>query len=171
VEGPDQHGRLRAGTVGATGDVRLLPPGDDRRLPALAELAERGRLVVHRPGRRAVVALPDRYVKGRRPGRAPGVAELSRRGRALAVAAGLGTADVLAAAADTVSFSVLPGRPVHELSADGDWTGMWSAWARSWARFQALDAPDLPAHTAGDEAQALPTWRARPERAGGRRGT
>src|SRR5690606_25107580 len=123
--------RLRSGTVGTTGDVRLLPPGVDRRLPALAGLAGRGRLVVHRPGRRAVVALPDRYVKVLRPGRAPAVAALSRRGSALAVAAGLGAADVLAADADTVSFSVLPGRPVHELSADGHWTGMWSAWARS----------------------------------------
>src|SRR5699024_10555106 len=51
------------------------------------------------------------------------------------------------------------------------WTGMWSAWARSWVRFQALDAPDLPAHTAADEAQVLLTWRERAERAGVLRGT
>ncbi|WP_158288711.1 phosphotransferase [Ornithinimicrobium flavum] len=171
IEGPDQHGRLRAGTVDATGAVRLLPPGTDRRLPALAGPAERGRLVVHRPARRAVVALPDRYLKVLRPGRAPAVAELSRRGRALAGAAGLGAADVLSADDGTVAFSVLPGRPVHELAEERDWPGMWSAWARAWARFQALDAPDLPAHTADDEAQVLLTWRERAERAGVLRGT
>ena len=171
VEGPDQHGRLRAGTVDATGGVRLLEPGVDRRLPALTGLAQQGRLVVHRPGRRAVVALPDRYVKVLRPGRAPAVAELSRRGRALALWAGLGAADVLAADDDTVAFSVLPGRPVHELSGDGDWAGMWSAWARAWARFQASEAPDLSPHTADDEAQVLVTWRERAQRAGVLRGT
>lgn len=174
VEGPDQHGRLRAGRVGTTGTVRLLPAGEDPRLPALSGLAPHGRLVVHRPGRRAVVALPDSFVKVVRPGRAAQVAELSRRGAELAAAAGLGAARVLSADEDTVAFSVLPGRPVHELSEDPGWETVWSLWAQAWVRLQAAGstaATDLPQHAPTDEAGLLHTWRRRALDAGVLTGT
>lgn len=170
VEGRDQHGRLRAGTVTRDGTVTLLPHGVDRRLPALADLLappDDGRLVVHRAGRRAVVRHADGYTKVVRPGRAAGVAAASRTGRALAARAGLAAPAVLHEDDSTVTCDVLPGRPVHELSQEPGWAPVWDAWATAWTRLQDLDATEgLAAHTDEDEAQVLRTWAARAGGAG-----
>ncbi|RIK16136.1 MAG: hypothetical protein DCC50_05995, partial [Acidobacteria bacterium] len=173
VEGRDQHGRLRAGTVARDGAARLLPHGVDRRLPALAALVERargeedGRLVVHRAGRRAVVRHAGGYTKVVRPGRAASVAAASRTGGELASRAGLAAPEVLHEDDSTVTCDVLPGRPVHELSGEPGWAGVWQVWAESWTRLQGLDARSgLSPHTDDDEAQVLRTWAARAAGAG-----
>ena len=191
VEGPDGEGRLRAATLDPGGTVRLLPPGEDTKLPALADVAARGRLVVHRAGRRAVVELTDRYAKVVRPGRAAGLAEASETGRRLVEAAGLAAPSVLRHDDSVVELSVLPGRAVHQLHADPAWPQIWRAWADSWVQLQSqrgeLPAADgeLPAadgelpgadgelpgagrgtarlarHTGADEAQVLRRWASR----------
>ena len=164
VEGPDEQGRLRAATVDRGGKSTLLPSGEDPRLPALTEVARRGRLVVHRAGRRAVVALPDRYAKVLRPGRAADVARASETGRDLVGAAGLAAPSVLGHDDSVVELSVLPGRPVHELADDPAWAQIWQAWGSAWTRLQGLDGErttGLARHTAADEAQVLRMWAAR----------
>lgn len=171
VEGPDRQGRLRAGTVDRAGRVILHPPGQDRRLPALREVAPLGRLVVHRSGRRAVVALPDRYVKVVRPGRAPAVARAAEQGRAIAVAAGLDAPAVLQFDAGQVALAVVPGRPVHDLSEDPAWDQIWSTWAQAWALLQAQRTDELAPHTCQDEAEVLRAWARRAEVAGVLHGT
>lgn len=174
VEGPDGQGRLRAGTVRVDGRVRLLPPGEDPKLPGLAEVARQGRLVVHRAGRRAVVALPDRYAKVVRPGRAGDVAAASESGARLVQAAGLAAPTVLGHDESLVELSVLPGRPVHLLHDDPSWPQVWQQWAAAWTAVQRLGgaaSDELARHTPADEARVLRQWAARAEASGVLRGT
>lgn len=176
VEGRDQQGRLRAGTVrpgpvaGGAPEVRLLPPGADRRLPALAALVDAGGdLVVHRAGRRAVVRQDGGYTKVLRPGRAAAVAEASRAGLRLAGSAGLAAPAVLDADDSTVTSAVLPGRPVHELADDAAWDRVWATWATAWTRLQDLGdgaAEGLAPHTDEDEARVVRGWAERAGAAG-----
>lgn len=171
VEGHDGAGLLRAGTLGVDGALRLLPHGEDRRLPALADVARTGSLLVHRPGRRAVVHGPDGYTKVVRPGRAAGVAATSRSGAVLVEQVGLRTAPVLEVTDDTVRFEALPGTPVQRLSGDADWSLIWQTWATAWAGLQLVELGDLPVHGAADEARVLHTWRDRAQAAGVLAGT
>lgn len=161
VEGHDDAGLLRAGTLRTDGVLDLLPHGEDPRLPALAAVARGGSLLVHRAGRRAVVHRPDGYVKVVRPGRGPAVAQASRTGAGLVEQTGLLAAAVLEEGEDTVRFAALPGTPVQRLSADAAWPTLWDGWAQAWSRLQQLEAPDLPAHTAVAESAVLLTWRDR----------
>lgn len=159
IEGRDQQGRLRAGTWDGE-RARLLPPGRDPALPALAEEAAAGELIVHRAGRRAVVRRPDGYVKILRPGKAPGVAVAGETGHAFATSAGLAAPQVLAATADTLHLTTLAGRPLHDLAGAAGWSHAWQQWAQAWIRLQALptDGRGLGLHTDLDEAHVLRTW-------------
>ncbi|WP_165979629.1 phosphotransferase [Kocuria rosea] len=168
LELEDGHGRIRAGEAapgaGRPWAVRVLPHGEDPRLPGLAAAAAAGgRVVVHRHRRRAVVGTPDRFVKFLARGRAARVAELSDRLHGLGTAAGFAVPAVLARAEDRVEFSVLPGRSLHELGAAGQndaYRAAWAEWARCWPAL-ATAAPGtepLPAHTAEDEARTLARW-------------
>lgn len=62
------------------GTVEIADPTTDRRLPALAETLEAGRLIAYRPGRRAVVAATDgsRFNKVVRAGRTERIAHAHR---------------------------------------------------------------------------------------------
>ncbi|MEX5306426.1 phosphotransferase [Kocuria sp. CPCC 205258] len=173
LELEDEHGRVRAGEAapgaGRPWAVRVLPHGEDPRLPGLAAAAAAGgRVVVHRHRRRAVVGTPDRFVKFLVRGRAARVAELSDRLHGLGTAAGFAVPAVLARAEDRVEFSVLPGRSLHELGAAGRndaYRAAWAEWARCWPAL-ATAAPGtepLPAHTAEDEARTLARWAGRLE--------
>ena len=173
LELEDEHGRVRAGEAapgaGRPWAVRVLPHGEDPRLPGLAAAAAAGgRVVVHRHRRRAVVGTPDRFVKFLARGRAARVAELSDRLHGLGTAAGFAVPAVLARAEDRVEFSVLPGRSLHELGAAGRndaYRAAWAEWARCWPAL-ATAAPGtepLPAHTAEDEARTLARWAGRLE--------
>ncbi|MEX5258659.1 phosphotransferase [Kocuria sp. CPCC 205263] len=168
LELEDEHGRVRAGEAapgaGRPWAVRVLPHGEDPRLPGLAAAAAAGgRVVVHRHRRRAVVGTPDRFVKFLARGRAVRVAELSDRLHGLGTATGFAVPAVLTRAEDRVEFSVLPGRSLHELGAAGRndaYRAAWTEWARCWPAL-ATAAPGtepLPAHTAEDEARTLARW-------------
>lgn len=170
LEGRDGRGRVRAGCLGPDGTRELLPYAQDRRLPGLSAAAVDGELIVHRAGRRAVVRRAEDYVKVLRPGRALGVADASRRGAALASAAGLSAPEVLGADEHAITFSVVPGRPVHELSGQPEWELLWQGWTRAWTRLQDLGgheaAGGLASHTAGDEARVMGEWVARARQTG-----
>ncbi|GAB2616932.1 aminoglycoside phosphotransferase family protein [Kocuria himachalensis] len=167
LELEDEHGRVRAGEAtpgpGRSWTVRVLPHGEDPRLPGLGAAVEAGgRVVVHRHRRRAVVGTPDRFVKFLARGRAPRVAERSDRLHGLGAAAGFAVPAVLARAEDRVEFSVLPGRSLHELGAAGQadaYRAAWEQWARCWpALATAVPGVELPEHAAEDEARTLARW-------------
>ncbi|MEX5269322.1 phosphotransferase [Kocuria sabuli] len=168
LELEDVRGRVRAGEAvldeGPRWSVRVLPYGEDPRLPGLAAaVAGGGRVVVHRHRRRAVVQTPDRFVKFLARGRAAQVAELSDGLHGLGTAAGFAVPAVLGRAEDRVEFSVLPGRSLHELGAAGradDYRAAWAQWARRWPALATAVPEDgaLPEHTAEDEARTLARW-------------
>lgn len=174
VEGRDGAGRLRAarlqlrrsGDRWAVAESRVVPPGGDPRLPDLAHAAVGGTLVVHRYGRRAVVARDDSYVKVVRPGQGPAVAQAARHGRALALAAGFDAPTVEDVGDGQVTFGVLPGQSLHEFGArltTTEWSRWWGRWATAWPVLARPDARDmgaqhLPRHSARDEAAVLRRW-------------
>lgn len=171
VEGRDAQGVLRAGRLDTAGAATVLPAGSDPRLPALERVAARGELVVHRAGKRAVVAIPDRnqpeeYVKVVRPGQAGALARAAEHGATVAAAVGLAAPQVIRHDDDTLTMTVLAGRPVHELSGQPGWEGLWRQWAQAWQALQAADPADLletalPVHGANAEAGVLRTWQRR----------
>ncbi|MFF0902606.1 UNVERIFIED_CONTAM: phosphotransferase [Kocuria sp. CPCC 205316] len=167
LELEDEHGRVRAGEAtpgpGRPWTVRVLPHGEDPRLPGLAAaVAAGGRVVVHRHRRRAVVGTPDRFVKFLARAQAPRVAERSDRLHGLGTAAGFAVPAVLSRAEDRVEFSVLRGRSLHELGAAGQtdaYRAAWEEWARCWpALATAVPGAELPEHAAEDEARTLARW-------------
>lgn len=143
VEAVTFAGEIRAGFLGAAG-VTILAPGEDPKLPGLAQLlAGSGentvpfaddrppRLISHRPGKRAVISLPDgTFAKCVRPGRAEDV--VAGQARAEAFNAGFTLPRVIGADDSTVVLSRVPGVELH------DPTGFGGDWQRAWA--QALDA-------------------------------
>ncbi|NHU84710.1 phosphotransferase [Kocuria sp. JC486] len=169
----DSAGRIRAASARADNGRaeltwRVQPFGVDPRLPGLEALADTGRLVVHRSGRRAVVELANSYVKLLPEGRAEAVARPSEELHRMGSAAGFPVPRVLSVAPDRVEFSVLPGRSLHELGLRGQ-DSAYRAGIRSWARRWpdlvrgGADCPTLPQFTAQDEASVLADWVARLE--------
>lgn len=172
AEGPDRAGRTRAielRLVPAEGlgwtiqRTRVAPYGMDPKLPDLAEKAAGGTVVVHRYGKRAVVRLPDRYVKVVRPGEGPAMAAAARQGLLIAERAGFGAPQVLDADRGAATFSVLPGRSLHELGGvvtHGRWRRWWEIWAEKWTGLArgTGEVGELPEHTAHDEVVNLRRW-------------
>ncbi|MFW5469278.1 phosphotransferase family protein [Knoellia sp. CPCC 206435] len=174
VEGRDGAGRLRAGrldlrrsgTGWAVTGSRVPPPGEDSRLPGLAEAAAAGTLVVHRHGRRAVVRLDTTYVKLVRPGVGEVVARAATHGRALARAAGFDAPTVEEVGDAQVTFGALPGPSLHELGArvpTGEWARWWGLWAAAWPALAQpaavhAGAASLPRHSPADEAAVVRRW-------------
>ncbi|WP_137825804.1 aminoglycoside phosphotransferase family protein [Brevibacterium sp. 2SA] len=150
-----------------TAVATLLPAGADPDLPGLARLLDgpgtRGnRLVSHRPGRRAVVALADgTFAKCVRRGKAAAI--LAGQDRALAFAAGFILPRVLDADDATVLLARVPGVELHEPRALGThWERAWTDCLGAWDRADAQALPDsMPTHTAEDEAGVLEDWRER----------
>ncbi|GMA27950.1 aminoglycoside phosphotransferase family protein [Arenivirga flava] len=148
----------RAGRM-VGGAVELGPLGADRRLPALAEAARSGTVLVHRLGRRAVVREHDggAYRKIVRAGRA---AELAASSAPEGWPAAFTLAAVLEADEQSVRFAALPGRTLRTIgAAEGDeWIAAWRALAEAWA-----DVPGAPAsigaeHGPEREAAVLLAW-------------
>ncbi|MCU1555705.1 MAG: hypothetical protein JWM13_3191, partial [Arthrobacter sp.] len=108
---------VRAAHLGS-GQLELLPSGGDPRLHALAQVARKGEVVVHRANLRAVVRTGDRYSKIFRSSRS--VDSMARHARTVEL---LGSEDFLAP--EIVSFtpgcltlSGIPGRSLYELGHD-----------------------------------------------------
>ena len=162
-----QSPHVRGGRISAADGAVLAPVGSDRGLPELAGLAATGTVVVHRPGRRAVVRTHDgsRYIKVVRPGRAESI--LNAAGRADAFARGLGVAEILDRTPDSVHFAALPGRTLHDLGSDvtvgaAAWTGLWDHWATAWTTVIGQTAAHMiapeRAHPAHAEIDVVHTW-------------
>lgn len=160
-------GAVRGGYADADGRITLLAPDDDARLPALGAVVRAGRLVAHRPGRRAVVRLASErgFAKVAPPGRARRIVDAHGAGRAFS--AGFRVPRVLAHGfepSSVVRFDTLSGRSLGELGGDDtlpetEWVRAWGEWSEAWLATMAAASPGtLPAHGAGEESEIVRTW-------------
>ena len=146
-------GRMRGGAV------ELAPLGEDRRLPALAEAARSGTVLVHRLGRRAVVRERDcgAFRKIVRPGRANSIAEASAPA---GWPAGFALARVLDADGQSVRFAALPGRTLRALGEEEGpaWIAAWHDFAGAWAAVPTATTSIAVEHGPEREAAVLLAW-------------
>lgn len=151
------------GTVGA-GSLVLQPGGVDHRLPALAELLGRPghQMLVHRPGRRAVVrrrTSATTYLKIVRPGRLGPLATTAQRLSEVVDPIAVGVPEVIAVDDErgVLELSELLGPSLHTLPADDRWS---SAWESTGTALRALhgSAPVTAHHSAADEADTTARW-------------
>jgi len=118
----EHAGRVRGATSLPSFGVLVHPRGQDRKLPALQGLLEQeAELVVHRPGRRAVLRRERdgvvEYVKLVRPGRVSPMVT-AHRGLEAALAGVCTVPDVRAAQDDegVAVLSAVPGTSLHDLA-------------------------------------------------------
>lgn len=163
MEGRDADGRVRAGDLRRTDSgwaLRLLPYGEDPRLPDLARYRRPDTTVlVHRSGRRAVLRTPHDYVKVVRPGAGPDVLRAARDGARFAATLGW-LAPHARTDGDAVRLTPVPGTPLRDVgSAPGaDWKRAWARFAETWR--SVLDAEPTTAlpHDAEAEARVVSRW-------------
>jgi hypothetical protein len=129
--------RLRAG------QLKLLPDGSDRLLPALEQVAPQGEVVVHRARMRAVVRSGDRYFKVFRLEYSAEAAARHTRMSALLGAEDFLTPELVSYAPGCLTLSGLPGRSLFELGQDprvceGTFESAWRQWSAGWVRQQVL---------------------------------
>ncbi|TFD67053.1 phosphotransferase [Cryobacterium sp. Hb1] len=176
---PDRHSgatfEARAGHDGQVRGGRWTPSsgavlgrfGHDDQLPDLAATARSGWIVVHRPGRRAVVRSADgsNYAKVFRPGRAAAAVAAMQNVEGLASA--FLQPRIVAVTRDVVTCTTVPGRSLHDLGADPaaglEWGRAWHAWRGAWVDSigSAPADPSLPAHDAFAEAAIVRSWAAK----------
>ena len=159
--------------------VTVLDADRDPKLPGLAGLLEDGgRLVSHRPGKRAVVRLRDgSFAKCVRDGKASDV--IAGQCRAVGFLPDFALPQVLTSDSSTVVLSVVPGVELHDPAELGEeWSRAWAESLDAWAQAKAhptntgpaaaptaTAAPKLstamPFHGAADEVKVLHLWRER----------
>jgi len=154
---------VRGGHLLSDGTIRLLAPHDDAKLPALGALARRGRVISHRPGKRAVVRLDETFAKAVRSGRGGSVADAHHRAAAV-LSRGFAVPEIASGTSDAVELTAIPGRTLHEFGADpatsrDAWLAAWRAWRTAWVEtIPSGDGEGLAFHDAGDEARILREW-------------
>lgn len=175
VEGRDDAGRLRAGRVWMVGpdeaegvwqaqEIKVLPSGVDHKLPDLQGWSVDGDVVVHRFGKRAVVATDEGYVKVVRPEAARRVVAQAGQGYLVAQGAGFDAPRVTGLGSGWVQCSTLPGESWHDWgmqSPDQDlWARSWRAWARRWPLLVTQDAEvaGIQEHAGPQEQANLSRW-------------
>lgn len=127
---------LRGGWWSA-GQLRLLPHGSDPKLSDLAGAADRGVVVSHRPGKRAVLRSHSgqHYVKVVKGGRASGI--LDGIARAADFSGPFRTPEVVESTTSTVTFAALEGQSMHEAQRftaeqwETAWTQIFDAWLQA----------------------------------------
>ncbi|WP_427005952.1 phosphotransferase [Pseudarthrobacter sp. H2] len=141
VLAPDPPG-VRAGHL-RDGALELLPDGGDRFLPALAQAAPLGEVVVHRAHMRAVVKAGDRYLKIFRPRQSAEAAARHTRMNALLGAEDFLTPEVVSFSPGCLILASLPGTSLFELgqdlaASDVVFERAWQKWSQGWVRQQSL---------------------------------
>lgn len=148
--------------------LELLPDGRDGRLPALAQAASLGEVVVHRAHKRAVVRASDRYLKIFRPNHSDeGAARHARMNEVLGAEDFL-TPEIVSYSPGCLTLTGLPGRSLFELGNDPTaseavFEKAWQKWSQGWVRQQSrarslrqcLALETLPARTAAVELENL----------------
>lgn len=142
-------GRIRAGSIDATGGVRIAPYGEDPVLTGLTSATYSGKLLVHRYKRRAVIRHGALFTKLLPPGKSAKVAASHRLVSALAARTGLVVPDVVAQESGGVTISAVPGISLHELGSavqtlpdrrsqsQEDWLSAWTLFSLRWPLFAA----------------------------------
>lgn len=138
----------------------LQADGADRKLPHLAEAARRGDLLVHRPGKRAVLRTArGTYRKLTRPGRARALVDWH-----VALHDALdGVAEVpsvLTHGDAELELAAVPGvaPPEAQHHAEALWASWWRRVGTCLAALRTVTTPTLPAHTASDELAVVLRW-------------
>ncbi|MGO0602997.1 MAG: phosphotransferase [Brevibacterium sp.] len=163
---------IRVGYLDERG-VTVLDADRDPKLPGLARLlADGGRLVSHRPGKRAVVRLRDgSFAKCVRDGKASAV--IAGQRRAAGFLPGFALPQVLSSDSSTVVLSVVPGVELHDPARLGaEWSRAWAESLDAWAQAEphptgtvttaATRLPTaMPFHGTADEVEVLHLWRER----------
>ncbi|MGM0697939.1 MAG: phosphotransferase [Actinomycetota bacterium] len=163
---------IRVGYLDERG-VTVLDADRDPKLPGLTRLlADGGRLVSHRPGRRAVVRLRDgSFAKCVRDGKASGV--IAGQRRAVGFIPGFALPQVLSSDSSTIVLSVVPGVELHDPARLGaEWSRAWAESLDAWAQAESHPtntvtaaatelATAMPFHGAADEVEVLRAWRER----------
>ncbi|WP_300343770.1 hypothetical protein [Nesterenkonia sp.] len=162
VELEQEDGTIRAGWWSRS-QLQLLQPGQDPKLRTLADWADQGTVISHRPGKRAVVRLdpPTRYVKVVRRGKASGITD--GIARAAAFQGPFRTPEVLESTDSTVTFSAVEGRSLHhaEEFTHQEWTQAWCAVTEAWrtgASAEPQRGTKALVHRAEAEAGVLRHW-------------
>ncbi|MCT1605788.1 aminoglycoside phosphotransferase family protein [Nesterenkonia massiliensis] len=148
--------------------LQLLTYGQDPQLKTLWKWAQRGRVVSHRPAKRAVVHLAEdnSYVKVVKGGKASGI--LDGIQRAAAFSGPFVTPEVLHHSDSEVILSSVNGVGLHDAAAlpetlwDTAWRDVLQAWHEAVTRSEsagiARTRQSIPVHSAADEATVLVSW-------------
>lgn len=136
----------RAGVRAAhlrAGQLELLPRGRDPRLHALAQVARKGEVVVHRANMRAVVRTGDRYAKIFRAGRSADSMARHAATVELLGSAGFLAPEIVSFTPGCLTLTGLPGRSLFDLGndiavSDAWFEAAWRKWSEGWVRQQAL---------------------------------
>lgn len=167
LEAVTAEGEIRAGFLGEAG-VTMLAPWEDPKLPGIARLltgeedSGGSRLISHRPGKRAVIRLPDgTFAKCVRRGRANAI--ITGQTRAEGFRAGFTLPHVISADDSTVVLGRVPGVELHDPSGLGhDWRRAWAQALDAWALAgSAPDSVTMPLHSPESEVHVLEDWRDR----------
>lgn len=150
----DGDGRLRAGEITALGEVHLADYATDPKIPDLTPGLD-AKLVVHRLHRRAVLLGSDRAIKLTRPKRAKAIALASQRLGELCQQSGFAAASVLDHSDSRVDFSLVAGKTLYDLAAEG--LPGWEYFAQAWPDL-IVRLARLPEHSASGEASVLQQW-------------
>jgi hypothetical protein len=139
------------------GALELLPDGGDRFLPALAQAAPLGEVVVHRAHKRAVVKAGDRYLKIFRPRQSAEAAARHALMNALVGAEDFLTPEVVSCSLGCLILARLPGTSLFDLGQDPTASDVvferaWRKWSLGWVRQQSLAR--VPAYRPALEALA-----------------
>jgi Ser/Thr protein kinase RdoA (MazF antagonist) len=142
----------------STDGLRLMPNGADPSMPALADLltTDHAVLVSHRPRRRAVLRLDDRFAKVVPPKRHAALLAASLRAERLPVR----TPSVVGSdpARGLVVTSALPGCGLAELLAGPRAVEACRSVGRLLAELHRLPGEDLPVHGPDEELAVLDRW-------------
>ncbi|WP_028279930.1 phosphotransferase [Arthrobacter sp. H5] len=174
-------GRIRAGSIDASGLVRVAPYGEDPVLVGLPRAAAEATLLVHRYKRRAVVRGSNGYTKILARGKARSVASSHNAMTRFAAASGIVVPAVIDQTAGNVTVTAVPGLSLHDLGSglpafpdrrsdsQDHWQRAWQLWSLRWPRLAVTAPPDggsrgalaggtLAAHTARDECVTVSRW-------------
>lgn len=140
-----------------SGRFELIAPSGDRQLPALAEVAPLGEVVVHRAHRRAVVRAGDRYIKVFRSDHAAEASARHVRMSTILDPENFRVPELLAFIPDGFAIAALAGRSLFELGMDPDVSdpaveAAWRNWSDAWVRQHARAVARGP----GTAMEALP---------------
>ncbi|HEY8293871.1 MAG TPA: phosphotransferase [Micrococcaceae bacterium] len=146
------------------GQIEMLAPADDARLPALADASLHGEVLVHRAGKRAVVQSDGQFIKIFRRSLLNDAAERHSLMAGILSGGDFVTPTLLSRSSGSLTFTSVPGRSLFELGQDPTLTDqqferLWKKWSRGWVdQYSEQLVPlrtGLPSHSSAVELESL----------------